>query len=60
MIDKLKYIEETKETMDKNTQKLSELVEDISGIHTGKTILGYLNSLAQTLEVDVNCKYSSC
>lgn len=37
--DKLKYIEETKETMDKNTNKLTQLVEEISGIHTGKTIL---------------------
>ncbi|XP_031717419.1 laminin subunit alpha-4 [Anarrhichthys ocellatus] len=37
VIDKLKYIEETKETMDKNTKKLSELVEDISGIHADRT-----------------------
>ncbi len=41
MVDKLKYIEETKETMDKNTNKLTQLVEEISGIHTGKTILSY-------------------
>lgn len=36
--DKLKYIEETKETMDKNTNKLAEIVESINGIHRGKTI----------------------
>nr|XP_046229380.1 laminin subunit alpha-4 [Scatophagus argus] len=35
--DKMKYIEETKETMDKNTQKLAEIVEGISGIHTDRT-----------------------
>lgn len=34
-MDKLKYIEETKETMDKNTKKLAEIVDNISGIHTG-------------------------
>lgn len=38
VIDKLNYIEETKETMDKNTGKLAEIVESISGIHKGKTI----------------------
>ena len=38
VVDKLKYIEETKETMDKNTNKLAEIVESINGIHTGKTI----------------------
>uniref|UniRef100_A0A3Q4BIK6 Laminin, alpha 4 n=1 Tax=Mola mola TaxID=94237 RepID=A0A3Q4BIK6_MOLML len=31
--DKLKYIEETKETMDENTDKLKEIVDSISGIH---------------------------
>lgn len=36
VIDKLKYIEETKETMDKNTKKLSEIVESMSDIFTGK------------------------
>uniref|UniRef100_A0A4W6BWH3 Laminin, alpha 4 n=1 Tax=Lates calcarifer TaxID=8187 RepID=A0A4W6BWH3_LATCA len=35
--DKLKYIEETKETMDKNTKKLSEIVQDISGIQADRT-----------------------
>ena len=35
VMDKLKYIEETKETMDKNTKKLAEIVDNISGIHTG-------------------------
>ncbi|XP_069017816.1 LOW QUALITY PROTEIN: laminin subunit alpha-4 [Embiotoca jacksoni] len=35
--DKLKYIEETKETMDKNTKKLSEIVKDISEIQTDRT-----------------------
>ncbi|XP_070705268.1 laminin subunit alpha-4 [Pempheris klunzingeri] len=37
VVDKLKYIEETKETMDKNTNKLKEIVEDINGIHTDRT-----------------------
>lgn len=38
VVDKLKYIEETKETMDKNTKRLAELVQDIGGIHTGRII----------------------
>lgn len=38
VVDKLKYIEETKETMDKNTKKLAEIVQDISGIQTGKVL----------------------
>uniref|UniRef100_A0A8D0ABF3 Laminin, alpha 4 n=1 Tax=Sander lucioperca TaxID=283035 RepID=A0A8D0ABF3_SANLU len=37
VIDKLKYIEETKETMDQNHKKLAEIVEDISGIHPDRT-----------------------
>ncbi|XP_073348955.1 laminin subunit alpha-4 [Pagrus major] len=37
VVDKLKYIEETKETMDKNTNKLAEIVESINGIHTDRT-----------------------
>lgn len=36
--DETKYIEETKETMDKNSKKLAEIVQDIDGIHTGKKI----------------------
>lgn len=40
VVDKLKYIEETKETMAKNTKKLAELMQDISGIQTGKKRLG--------------------
>lgn len=39
VIDKVKYIEETKETMDKNTKKLAEISEDISGIQKGKKVL---------------------
>uniref|UniRef100_UPI0037E8F82A laminin subunit alpha-4 n=1 Tax=Semicossyphus pulcher TaxID=241346 RepID=UPI0037E8F82A len=35
--EQLKYIEETKETMEKNTKKLAEIVEDISGIHADRT-----------------------
>ncbi|KAL6096213.1 lama4 [Pungitius sinensis] len=35
--DKLNYIEETKETVDKNTQKLAEIVEDIGGIFADRT-----------------------
>lgn len=41
VVDKLKYIEETKETMDKNAKKLAELAQDISGIHKGKKIFDY-------------------
>uniref|UniRef100_A0A665WFS0 Laminin, alpha 4 n=1 Tax=Echeneis naucrates TaxID=173247 RepID=A0A665WFS0_ECHNA len=37
VVDKLKYIEETKETMDKNTKKLAELVQDISEIQADRT-----------------------
>ncbi|KAM9840767.1 laminin subunit alpha-4 [Aulostomus maculatus] len=37
VVDKLKYIEETKETMDTNTLKLAELLQDISGIQTDRT-----------------------
>lgn len=33
----MKYIEETKETMDKNSVKLAELAETIGEIHTGET-----------------------
>ncbi|XP_028253494.1 laminin subunit alpha-4 [Parambassis ranga] len=35
--DKLNYIKETKETMDKNTKKLADIVQDISEIHTDRT-----------------------
>ncbi|KAM9355320.1 laminin subunit alpha-4 [Pholidichthys leucotaenia] len=35
--DTLKYIEETKETMDKNSKKLSEIMQDISEIHKDRT-----------------------
>uniref|UniRef100_A0A672IFI4 Laminin, alpha 4 n=1 Tax=Salarias fasciatus TaxID=181472 RepID=A0A672IFI4_SALFA len=35
--DKLKYIEETEETMDKNTKKLSEIMQDIREIHKDRT-----------------------
>ncbi|XP_008283859.1 laminin subunit alpha-4 [Stegastes partitus] len=35
--ENLNYIEETKETMDKNTKKLAEIVQDISEIHTDRT-----------------------
>ncbi|XP_041661405.1 laminin subunit alpha-4 [Cheilinus undulatus] len=37
VVEQLKYIEETQETMDKNTKKLAELTEDISGIHPDRT-----------------------
>lgn len=39
MLDNLKYIEETKEIMDKNSKKLTEIVQDISELHTGEVIL---------------------
>uniref|UniRef100_A0A668A1C6 Laminin, alpha 4 n=2 Tax=Myripristis murdjan TaxID=586833 RepID=A0A668A1C6_9TELE len=35
--DKLKYIEETKETMDQNTRKLAQVVKEISEIHRDRT-----------------------
>lgn len=37
VIDKLKYIEETKETMDKNSNKLSEIKDSMNEIFAGKT-----------------------
>lgn len=37
VLDKIKYIEETKETMDDNTKKLAEVLKDIKGIEPGKT-----------------------
>ncbi|KAG7508232.1 laminin subunit alpha-4 [Solea senegalensis] len=45
--DKLKYIEETKETMEKNTKKLAEIVQDISEIHADRTP----QRLADTLQL---------
>lgn len=36
VIDKLKYIEETKEIMDKNSNKLSEIKESMNEIFAGK------------------------
>lgn len=39
VFDKLKYIEETKETMDKNTKKIAEIVQDMSGVQTGESTL---------------------
>ncbi|XP_034999448.2 laminin subunit alpha-4 [Hippoglossus stenolepis] len=47
VIDKLKYIEETKETMDKNTKQLADLVQDIGGIQRD----GTAQRLEFTLEV---------
>lgn len=37
MVDKLKYIEETKETMDKNSNKLSEIKDSMREIFAGIT-----------------------
>ncbi|KAM3603251.1 uncharacterized protein V6R79_019351 [Siganus canaliculatus] len=37
VIDKLKYIEETQETMDKNSKKLAEVVESIGEIQKDRT-----------------------
>ncbi|XP_023286258.1 laminin subunit alpha-4 [Seriola lalandi dorsalis] len=37
VVDKVKYIEETKETMDKNSKKLAEIVKDIGGIQADRT-----------------------
>nr|XP_061806832.1 laminin subunit alpha-4-like [Nerophis lumbriciformis] len=57
--DKLKYIEETKETLDKNTEKLEEMVKDIEPEtartnqrleYTLKVAEGTLNRSAQVLE----------
>ena len=36
MLDKQKYIEETKETMDQNSRKLAEITKNINDIHGGK------------------------
>lgn len=37
VVDKLKYIEETKETMDKNSNKLLEIKDNMKEIFAGKT-----------------------
>ncbi|CAB1340378.1 unnamed protein product [Coregonus sp. 'balchen'] len=37
VLDKIKYIEETKETMDDNTKKLAEVLKDIKGIEPDRT-----------------------
>lgn len=37
VIDKLKYIEETKDTMDKNSNKLSEIKDSMNKIFAGKS-----------------------
>lgn len=37
VVDKLKYIEETKETMDKNSNKLLEIKDNMKDIFAGKT-----------------------
>ncbi|XP_071006455.1 laminin subunit alpha-4-like [Oncorhynchus clarkii lewisi] len=37
VLDKIKYIEETKETMDDNTKKLEEVLKDIKEIEPGRT-----------------------
>uniref|UniRef100_A0A673AYD3 Laminin, alpha 4 n=1 Tax=Sphaeramia orbicularis TaxID=375764 RepID=A0A673AYD3_9TELE len=37
VLDKMSYIEETKETMEKNNKKLEDIKEDISGIHKDRT-----------------------
>lgn len=37
VVDKLKYIEETKEIMDKNSHKLSEIKDSMSEMFAGKT-----------------------
>lgn len=42
VVDKLKYIQETKETMDQNTKKLAEIQGGIKEIHSGKMALNYL------------------
>lgn len=38
VVDKQKYIVETKETMEKNSVRLAELAETIGEIHTGETL----------------------
>lgn len=38
VVDKQKYIVETKETMEKNSAKLAELAETIGEIHTGERL----------------------
>ncbi|CAL9691756.1 unnamed protein product [Knipowitschia caucasica] len=37
VVDKLNYIKETRDTMDKNSKKLQDIQEDISQIHTDRT-----------------------
>uniref|UniRef100_A0A3Q2YDE3 Laminin subunit alpha 4 n=1 Tax=Hippocampus comes TaxID=109280 RepID=A0A3Q2YDE3_HIPCM len=47
VVDKLKYIEETKETLDKNTKKLEEMMQDISEIETTNKRLEYTLNVAE-------------
>lgn len=57
VLDKLKYIEETKETMDENTKKLAEIVRDIDGIEKGEikgVIFGEL-SAASIIHISGTC-----
>lgn len=45
VVDKLKYIEETKETMDKNSNKLLEIKDNMKEIFAGKAQLyNYINN----------------
>ena len=46
MLDKQKYIEETKETMDQNSRKLAEITKNINDIHGGKATCCYYGNLS--------------
>ena len=37
VLDKQKYIEETKETMEQNSRKLAAITQDINAMHGGET-----------------------
>lgn len=63
VIDKLKYIEETKETMDKNSNKLSEIKDSINEIFAGKiyhTDIWQLNFTRVARMMMQNMSFSRC
>lgn len=63
VIDKLKYIEETKDTMDKNSNKLSEIKDSMNKIFAGKsnhTEIWQLNLTRVTWMMIQTMSFSSC
>ena len=49
VLDKQKYIEETKETMDQNSRKLAEITQGINAIHGGEAPGSYRDNPSLTV-----------